>query len=548
MSKVDGTPNASTSAAETSAANVDDSQTAKLEPAHDHQAAAEARPNMSISSEMGAAGLRALVEGELEQIETEPKGKVSPYVSSAPSYGVRTSSAPPPERPMSVIGETVAETTDRNRQYLSQLTVHTAGKRSDDFWEIDPEHVAEELRDASHISDFQADVLEALITRSGHGGDDKPDVLTHVFHPTDPGLNHDKAFSKIVGHHDLQYQQVRVLSAIISGELHGEGLRDNKVFQAVLDTPNIPVHVADQLIALAGDREAKTGMFMTLLDMIPKAEPKAVGTPNASPESPAQETSAAQETMTVDTAESVDDFGIGGPTGPAEGGYELPMGGALHVMTNGEVLYEADPDAPSDPLTNAGFTYAGETGYLSLPTKEGLAHLKPGDYDLPDGSQLWVMEVWDNQVMFQPNDYNEESMLLNQGFRWAGETGAMSIPGGKNPTPGTFDLPGGASLMVKDSGEVLYQPNGDWHADSLDIQDFRSAGETGYRSLPKQHGPEHLEPGRFPIHGGGALHVTESGEVLLELPEGADPASLTDKGFAWAGDSGYLRLPSQAKG
>jgi hypothetical protein len=233
----------------------------------------------------------------------------------------------------------------------------------------------------------------------------------------------------------------------------------------------------------------------------------------------------------------------GSTQAPKAGNYELPFGGTLNVTSSGEVLYEPPADMPTDGLELQGFEWAGETGALSLPADDKREHRATGAYNLPgDNGTLHVLDG--GEALWEPPDSADLGALEQADFTWAGETGYMYLPGGSasvDGKEGTHQLPGGGAFVV--SGDSLMYEPGDAMTEGLERQGFAWAGETGALGLPKTSGPGMNRPGEYMIGGGARLHVLNTGEVLLEPPNYDTEAQLKELGFAWAGETGYMSLP-----
>ncbi|RME74088.1 MAG: hypothetical protein D6776_05860 [Planctomycetota bacterium] len=223
---------------------------------------------------------------------------------------------------------------------------------------------------------------------------------------------------------------------------------------------------------------------------------------------------------------------------------DLPFGGALHVTSSGEVLYEPPEGMETEGLERQGFTWAGETGFMALPARTGRASRAAGDFPLPFDGELHVLN--DGEVLYEPPEGADTTALEQQGFRWAGETGYLSLPGAAadgEPSPGAYRLPGGGTLAVGEDGAMRYEPADPDMAQALEMQGFTPAGETGGYALPRKSGPEAAQPGYYQIGGGGGLQVLPTGEVLVDAPDAASANQLEAMGFQWAGETGYLSLP-----
>ncbi|MHC4390255.1 MAG: hypothetical protein ACYTFT_02455 [Planctomycetota bacterium] len=238
-------------------------------------------------------------------------------------------------------------------------------------------------------------------------------------------------------------------------------------------------------------------------------------------------------TMLEDLNAQLDAADSAGPAQLKAGDFELPWGGALNVGASGDILVRLPDEASSDPFERHGMSYAGESGMLQLPKLSGPEHREAGNYQIPFGGSLQVHG--DGMVAFEPNE--GEAELEAAGWTWVGETGALAPPG-----PGSFELPGGGTLHVRGDGEMLLEPPE--NSDGLEMQGFTWAGETGYMSFPKKSGLEHTAPGAYPLYGGAMLHVAD-GEAMLEPPNYDGTDQLEDAGFTWAGETGFLSLPTR---
>jgi len=224
---------------------------------------------------------------------------------------------------------------------------------------------------------------------------------------------------------------------------------------------------------------------------------------------------------------------------PMAGEYTLPSGGNLMVMDDGMMLYEPASDMETLALEQQGFEWAGETGAMSFPKKSGPETLLSGSYQLPDGNALYIHN--DGSFMFEPGDYDNVGGLEAQGFRWAGETGMLEPPEG----PGTYELPNGASLMVRENGEMLIGPGGDMDTMALEHQGFSWAGESGMLSFPQKSGPETRASGSYQLPGGDSLYIHTDGSFMFEPGNYDNVSGLEAQGLQWAGESGMLELPTE---
>ncbi len=225
---------------------------------------------------------------------------------------------------------------------------------------------------------------------------------------------------------------------------------------------------------------------------------------------------------------------LAGDAGRAPGAYALPGGGKIHVEQGGEFLYEPPVGARVDQLEKLGFAWVGESDFLTLPKKSGPDSRLPGYYELPGGTGLNVHV--DGSLLIDPGQRNPAA-LEAAGFSWAGESGMLEPPEGS----GSFRLPGGGKLQLREDGEALLDP-GPLDPEGLENQGFTWAGESDLLALPKMPGAESRLPGEYPLPGGTALFVHITGEVLLD-PRQHDTAALEARGFSWAGESGLLNFP-----
>jgi hypothetical protein len=206
---------------------------------HDHEAAAADRPTIGRSAEMHAAGLQAIVEEKLSGVG-------------------------------SAEGEALAEVTERNRTRLTTLTLKEAARAYTPDWELDPEAFVQTLREAATITDAQAGMIETLLELSERGLTPADKVVR--FFSSDKGLDHTEALSIVLEHPDIQPNQARVLRSIIRNERDAAGILDTKAFRAVLETRDIPDHIAEQLVHICQDEHGQTDTFMTLLAAVSQRE------------------------------------------------------------------------------------------------------------------------------------------------------------------------------------------------------------------------------------------------------------------------------------
>lgn len=171
-----------------------------------------------------------------------------------------------------------------------------------------------------------------------------------------------------------------------------------------------------------------------------------------------------------------------------------------------------------------------------------------GTYDLPGGTSMFIRDG--GQVWIDPGQHDAKS-LEHQGFRWQGESGMLAPPvKDGRAVPGEYELPSGGALQVRDDGAIWYSPDSlpsgsyDLAFELLEKQGFRNVGETGC-----------LEPPAGPLQGHaqewasgtfalpGGMHMhLEKGTLMID-PGQHDAEGLEKQGFTWQGESGMLSPP-----
>lgn len=138
------------------------------------------------------------------------------------------------------------------------------------------------------------------------------------------------------------------------------------------------------------------------------------------------------------------------PGALAAGDYTLPGGDVLAVWKDGTLLVEPHTYDGLDALEAAGFQWEGETGMMSVPTQAG-------SHELPGGATLHIFDGM--EPMVDPGDTPADG-LESQGLSWAGETGYLSLPKSAeaHAAAGQYPLPGGFSLLARDGGDVFLDP------------------------------------------------------------------------------------------
>jgi len=98
-------------------------------------------------------------------------------------------------------------------------------------------------------------------------------------------------------------------------------------------------------------------------------------------------------------------------------------------------------------------------------------------------------------------------------------------------------MPGGTRLEVMDDGDLMID-SGRHDPELFEQLGFIWDDEEGLLRLPPRPAAEALEPGVYPIAGGAALVVRGAGELLFN-PGAHDPAGLVAQGFKPAGEGMY---------
>lgn len=213
--------------------------------------------------------------------------------------------------------------------------------------------------------------------------------------------------------------------------------------------------------------------------------------------------------------------------------FALHDGFALVIDIDGEPLIRV-LDHETAHLAALGFTQVFERGLWALPKKADRPLMR-GAFELPGGIALFVH--LNGEVLVDPRQ-QDFVPLEEQGFGWAGETGMLMPP----DEPGTYTLPGGTRLVVRENGGVVVDPGGH-PAASLLAQGFSIQDKTGMLALPRQGGRSALRVGTYSLLGGAlGLVVMPTGVFGVE-PRKLDPEALLAQGFTWLGETGLLIPP-----
>lgn len=174
------------------------------------------------------------------------------------------------------------------------------------------------------------------------------------------------------------------------------------------------------------------------------------------------------------------------------GRYDLPGGGQLYVGKGNDLMFDPSNlplyEASIEGLERQGFELAGETGMLTFPRGPDAAWpmWKAGAWDIGADASLFLRA---HDVMIEPG--GRADGLEAQGFTWQGESRMLSPPKGADGAyvPGEYALPGGGRLWVGRGNDVMLDPSnmagGYRRADALAQDGFRWAGDSGLLSLPK---------------------------------------------------------------